>query len=544
MATHRSAGALTLTRRQLLAGGALALAGGCRASAASPIEGAIVGAGHGLGHRLRESGPWPPPARTERVAVAIVGGGVAGLGAAWHLDRAGVKDLVLLELEDTPGGNARGGVSAVTAYPWGAHYLPLPGPGATGVRTLLRELGVIEGLGAGGRPRYDERHLCHAPQERLFVHGRWQDGLYPALGAGAEDRAQLERFRQEMERYRRWRDAAGRRAFAVPRATGAPGAFAELDRVSMAEYLAARGFTSPRLRWWVEYACRDDFGTDLAHTSAWAGVHYYAARDSDPEYGDVVLTWPQGNAWLTERLAEPIADRIRAGHLVANVEPAGGWVAVDAWDARESRVVRLLAREVILACPVFVAARIYRPWRERPPAFAAAFRYAPWLVANLHLDRLPTGAGGVPPAWDNVIYAGAGLGYVEATHQSLRSHDGATVLTYYRPYADGDPAAARRALLGASWMSLRDDVLRDLARPHPELAREVRRLDVMRYGHAMVRPEAGFVCGGALAAAGAALAGPVHLAHADLSGFSLFEEAFDWGMRAAARVRARLPRFS
>ncbi|HTO11043.1 MAG TPA: NAD(P)-binding protein [Candidatus Binatia bacterium] len=534
-----------LTRRELLAGGVVALAaGGCRASVASPIEGAIVGAGHGLGHRLREPGAWPPPARTERVAVAIVGGGVAGLGAAWHLTRTGVSDLVLLELEDTTGGNARGGVSAVTAYPWGAHYLPLPGPTATGVRALLRELGVIEGIGADGRPRYDERHLCHAPQERLFVHGRWQDGLYPALGATAEDRAQLERFRSTMERYRGWRDAAGRRAFAVPRAAGAPGAFAELDRMSMAEYLAARGFTSPRLRWWVEYACRDDFGTDLAHTSAWAAVHYYAGRDSDPEYGDVVLTWPEGNAWLTRRLAEPIADRIRVGHLVANVEPAGGVVAVDAWDAREARLVRWLAREVILACPVFVAARIYRPWRERPPAFAAAFRYAPWLVANLHVDRLPAGAGGAPPAWDNVIYEGAGLGYVDAAHQSLRSHEGASVLTYYRPYAGPDPSAARRALLGASWTSLRDDVLRDLVRPHPELAREVRRLDIMRYGHAMVRPEPGFVCGGARAAAGAALTGPVHLAHADLSGFSLFEEAFDWGARAAARVRARLPRFS
>jgi hypothetical protein len=65
---------------------------------------------------------------------------------------------------------------------------------------------------------------------------------------------------------------------------------------------------------------------------------------------------------------------------------------------------------------------------------------------------------------------------------------------------------------------------------------------VMRYGHAMVRPGVGFVCGPALAAAGTALAGPVHLAHADLSGFSLFEEAFEWGGRAAGRILARLPR--
>ena len=534
-----------LTRRELLAGGAIALAaGGCGASAASPIEGTIVGAGHALGHRLRDDGAWPPPARTERAAVVIVGGGVAGLAAGWQLGRAGVRDLVLLELEDMPGGNARSGQSAVTGYPWGAHYVPLPGPTAPAVRTLLRELGVIEGVGADGRPRYDERHLCHAPQERLFLHGRWQEGLFPGLGATADDRAQLERFREEMDGYRRRRDAAGRRAFAVPRSAGAPDAFAQLDRVSMAEFLTARGFTSPRLRWWIDYACRDDFGTDLAHTSAWAGVHYYAARDSDPEYGDVVLTWPEGNGWLTRRLAEPLADRVRVGHLVWNVEPAGSLVAVDAWDAAANRTVRLLAREVVLACPVFVAARLYRPWRERPPAFVAAFRYAPWMVANLHLDRWPMGAGGAAPAWDNVLYDSAGLGYVDAMHQSLRTHDGPTVLTYYRPYAGPDPVAARRTLLAASWTTLRDEILRDLGRPHPALEREVRRLDVMRYGHAMVRPETGFVCGGALAAAGVALTGPVHLAHADLSGFSLFEEAFDWGTRAAARVRARLPRLS
>jgi hypothetical protein len=321
-----------------------------------------------------------------------------------------------------------------------------------------------------------------------------------------------------MAGYRRWRDAAGRRAFATPRAAGAPGAFAVLDRVSMAEFLAARGCTSPRLRWWVEYACRDDYGTDLAGTSAWAGVHYYAARDPDPEYGDVVLTWPEGNAWLTRRLAEPVAERLRLGQLVVNVEPVGGGVAVDVFDTRAERTHRLLVREVVLACPVFVAARLYRPWRERPPRLVRAFRYALWLVANLHLDRLPTGATGTPPAWDNVLYESPGLGYVVATHQSLRTHDGPTVLTYYRSFPGPDPGGARRALLEASWSALRADVLQDLRRPHPELAREARQLDVMRYGHAMVRPEVGFVCGPDLAAAAAALSGPVHLAHADLSG--------------------------
>jgi glycine/D-amino acid oxidase-like deaminating enzyme len=529
-----------LTRRDFVAGGALLAAGGCRPGGAAPVEGGFVGAGPRLGHLLREPGRLPPPATRERTDVAVVGAGVAGLGAAWHLARGGVRDLVVLDLEDSPGGNARAGATAATAYPWGAHYLPLPGEAARDVRALLRALGVIEAFDRGGRPVYDERHLCHAPQERLFLHGRWHEGLFPGAGATAADRAQHAAFLGLMARYRAWRDGRGRRGFTVPRAAGAPGAFADLDRLSMAAFLDARGFTSPRLRWWVEYTCRDDYGTDLASTSAWAGVHYHASRDLDPEYGDVVLTWPEGNGWLTRRLAEPVTDRLRLGRLVVNVEPAGDRVAVDAWEPGAERTERLLAREVILACPVLVAARLWRPWRERPPAFAGAFRYAPWLVANLHLDRWPADAAGAAPAWDNVVHDGAGLGYVVATHQSLRTHDGPTVLTYYRSFPGREPAVARRELLEASWAVLRDAVLRDLGQPHPGLPREVRRLDLMRYGHAMVRPEVGFACGAALAAAGAALTGPVHLAHADLSGLSLFEEAFDWGSRAARRVLARL----
>lgn len=70
----------------------------------------------------------------------------------------------------------------------------------------------------------------------------------------------------------------------------------------------------------------------------------------------------------------------------------------------------------------------------------------------------------------------------------------------------------------------------------------MRRIDVAPYGHAMVRPEVGFVCGAARRAAVDALRGPVHLAHSDLSGFSLFEEAYHWGSRAGAHAAANLGR--
>ncbi|MCK7490550.1 MAG: hypothetical protein MZW92_01185 [Comamonadaceae bacterium] len=39
----------------------------------------------------------------------------------------------------------------------------------------------------------------------------------------------------------------------------------------MRDWLLAQGLTSPPLHWYVNYACRDDYGTDYAQTSAWAG---------------------------------------------------------------------------------------------------------------------------------------------------------------------------------------------------------------------------------------------------------------------------------
>lgn len=119
-----------------------------------------------LGHRLRD-GAFPEPVREERVPLLIAGGGVAGLSAGWRLREAGFDDFRLIELEDQPGGNARGGRNAVSAYPLGAHYLPIPNEEARGLRHMLRQMGVIVGE-RDGKPVYDPLQLCADLQERLL----------------------------------------------------------------------------------------------------------------------------------------------------------------------------------------------------------------------------------------------------------------------------------------------------------------------------------------------------------------------------------------
>ncbi|MGI8671128.1 MAG: FAD-dependent oxidoreductase, partial [Luteitalea sp.] len=160
----------SLSRRGFLSAALIGLA----PKSGRTIAGGFVNESQGLGHRLRDGGPFATPPRTRRAAVVIVGGGVAGLSAAWRLARRGVDDFVVLEMESAAGGNARWGENAVSAYPWAAHYVPVPGRAAGLVKELFTDLGVFDGV------QWDERHLVHAPRERLFIHGRWQEGLEPA----------------------------------------------------------------------------------------------------------------------------------------------------------------------------------------------------------------------------------------------------------------------------------------------------------------------------------------------------------------------------
>jgi monoamine oxidase len=551
-------------RRRLLLASALApwagLGAGCtRDDAPSEVDGGWVGAAHDRGHALRHGaaasaggpGATATPAVTHRAAAVVVGAGVAGLGAARALARAGVADLRLVELEDGAGGNSRGHTLAGMRCPLGAHYLPVPGERAVEVVELLEELKVRRT--EHGRAVYDERALCHSPQERLYIGGAWREGLLPPVDAlpaaeRAPTAAQYRAFGAAVAA------AGGRDSFEIPtaRSTWTP-TLDRLDAQTFAAWLDERGLVAPALRWYLDYCCRDDFGATPTQVSAWAGIHYFASRhgfhapgDDDGGHaadgGEGVLTWPEGNAWLAERLAAPFRDRLRTGLVAMRVREGRHDVAVDAWNVAERRLERFVAPQVVLATPLFVAARLLDP---APPALVEAARrqsHAPWLVANLHLDAPLDDRPGAAPAWDNVLYESPGLGYVDAMHQSLRTLPGPTVLSAYWALGGGDPearAAQRAALLGDDWRVWSGRVLADLGRAHADLHRKVRRVDLMRYGHAMAIPSPGLRSGAALRA----LAEPgarVHFAHADLSAYSIFEEALFQGMRAGRAAAARL----
>ena len=514
-----------LPRRTLLLG---LLASGCTPDARA-LQGGWVGTHPERGHRLRGGLP-RAVGPLKKAGVLIVGAGIAGLACARRLARRGIDDIAVLDLEDQAGGNSRGHRLAGAPCPLGAHYLPLPGDEAREVAELLHELGLARSR--LGRTEWDERHLCHSPQERLFIDGAWHEGLLPP----ADDAATREQYRRFASLVAQAQREAG---FAMPtRRAGWSAAHAQLDAKPFAGWLDANGLTDTRLRWYLDYCCRDDFGAGADTVSAWAGLHYFASRHGFHAPGDEaaerepVLTWPEGNGWLSTRLAEPLRERIHLGRSVLRVTESRDGVELLAWNEAAGGPERWQARAVVMATPLFIAARLLATPPDALRTAAGQTSHAPWLTANLALREPLLIRPGAPPAWDNVRYGTQTLGYVDARHQALDPTPRPPLLTAYFAL----PTAQRGDLLKQPWQHWASVVTTELAQTHPDLPAKLERIDLCRFGHAMSIPTPGLRGSPALAALNDAR-GRVVFAHADLAGYSVFEEAYTAGVGAAARLR-------
>ena len=513
-----------------------------------------------LGHRWRDGGfgTAERPSHFHRCDVLIVGAGVAGLAAARALREAGIEELVLLELHEQAGGNSRSHVMAGLECPMGAHYLPVPQAADHELLRWLHEIGLARH--EMGRTVFEERHLCHSPQERVWHEGQWHEGLLPPLTAGTAAYEQAGRLTKRIEQ------VAAALGFGMPstRLAWRSGHDA-LDRQTFANWLDTEGITDPLLRWYLDYCCLDDYGAAASVVSAWAGVHYFASRHgfhapglSVDSAADGVLTWPEGNQWLVRHLASPLGDRVKPGWLVSQVSelrdrvsvrataapqgghgPAGGDASSrsSGWGTTAPAPQEWVAKEVILALPLAWSNRLLGGTHATLQGAARLIRTSPWLLGHVRLDGALVDRPGAAPAWDNIVAGKSSLGYVDATHQTLGASGPTRLLTAYHAL----PLEQRAGLLDRSWADWSRWVVQDLAATHADLPEKVRQVDIVRHGHAMAVPLPGLRGSVDLAALRQApLSARVQVAHSDLVGYSVFEEAFALGLQAGRRTAQRL----
>lgn len=186
----------------------------------------------------------------------------------------------------------------------------------------------------------------------------------------------------------------------------------------------SNGFTSSPLRWFVDYGCRDDYGTTLDSTSAWAAFHYFCSRETENS-----LVWEDGLGSLISGMV----DQLQSGGCVASGDTTSqqrcpavtirtmslvhritthlapdGHATIDYADLRSNVSRSVQTRRVIFAAPHHSARHIITGYtlKEREEATECGttgclnFTYAPWVVANVFLREPPPR----PWAWENMVY--------------------------------------------------------------------------------------------------------------------------------------------
>lgn len=489
-----------------------------------------------LGHLLRDAKLLSAPKKHYRCNTLILGSGAAGLSALWYLAKHGRRDVLLAEGFEPDGNNAAYRFSDGLIAPSGAHYLALPSKESSHIRDMLRDFGILQADGS-----YRETDLVHAPEARLFYEQAWRADLLP------QDDDDSRRFFALIGRLKNAYGSDGKKIFAIPIALSSHDAqWRTLDKLTFAQWLDRENYVSPTLRWYLDYCCRDDYGQGIAQVSAFAGLHYFAARNSP----GTVLTWPQGLAYLSAKLRE--SSRLRtlpswpSENIIRLAQPASVQASavkirehpdgVEVWlyDHASRENYAVTAQNVICATPLMVAARIIENPRQyglRPP------EYAPWLVANFVLNRFPKEQGNSELAWDNVVYGSPSLGYVVSTHQHIRvAKPERTIFTAYTALNRGTPQTVRRRLLEADGQALADIAAQDLLSVYGRsFWQHVEHIALTVRGHAMSVPKAGYLDDENLLALRRHHS-QLLFAHSDLSGYSVFEEAAYWGIEAAKKV--------
>ena len=428
--------------------------------------------------------------------VAVIGGGIAGLAAAWRLRH---RDVLLLEAGDRLGGRMRSDACGEYWLNYGAHLFPAPG---SLVDEMARECG-LETVPVTGSM------MGLAIDSTLLNNGRVE--TYPfRLPLSVRERIAFAKAGLKVKR-------------AVARYHALERRYDFGDDRTFGEFL---GVLPPAVH--EIFSCAAHRATaELDELSAGCGIGLFALVWGGK--GSLIArNLLGGTGELPAALARELGDRARTGCRVHAVEPDGADLLVR-YGGEEIR-----ARHVIVAVQAPYAAPLVAPVAERAAAVLARLTYGAFLVVAVQTSETTA-----MPYDDVYAMATPGRVFDMFTNQ-------AHALRASGPRRPGGSLMLFAGAQGAAaLMCERDEMivegfLADLHELYPETRGVIARATVQRWelGNVYARPGRGRLQ--------AALEGPLgphenlHLAGDYFAELGNMEAAARTGLEAAERVDARI----
>ncbi len=483
-----------------LAWGALGMLPGCSSGTASPSGDFSYTLGDWTGdsfdpmHRIRDGLLPPVPAPSRFADVVIVGGGLSGLTAAYQLRD---ENILVLEREDTLGGNAKQGVFRGTPYALGSAYLV--------------------DLEAPYGPLYEALHLplkpVPSPADMVYVEGQWSP-LEQGLTMKAFESLQAH-FRTLLQSP----DFPG-----VPIAEATPMAL-KLDQMRFSDYLEP--LVDKPLRACIDAYCYSALGAGIQEVSAYAGVNFYS------EIVGPIYAFPGGNSMVVQRLQQRIeaagTDRLQSGVSVYQIQRHGNHVRTAYFhNAEPKHPVTVESKAVILAVPYFFAARLINDLPESARQVMTALQYGSYLVANCCFDRRVFQGGYDHWTPQNPVYTD----FIVADHTVSQKQADRFVLTVYAPFRHA--LRGRMQLLQGNQAALAQPIAKTLQAQLGFPKTSLQEIRMTRYGHQLLSSRVGIVQ--ALNKLPKRF-DRIALAHSDGQGMASIESAITEAMTAATWCR-------
>jgi len=478
-------------------------------------------------------------APAESLAAVVIGGGMSGLLSAYLL-----RDVspAVLEHGERFGGQSRSESWDELEYPLGAAYVCEP-VASSDAGAIFRELAVESFC----KPRGSE--------DAVFYGGKILDGWWGGASA-PEAKAQMQRMGKFLKDT--LNEQGGLRYPALPARTATSRALAnKFDGSSLEEYLRTHALKKgetlhPHLRTYFDRYCFSTFGSTASEVSAAAGLNFLAA-----EFGPILVP-SGGNGRIAEAIVEKLyyqlpANRLRPKSTVVRVHRRKEQTLVDYVDA-EGKSRRIIAKQVVVAVPKFVALRLFDDLPEDRQTAFRSVEYRSYVVANVRLRGRPTRndydifrLDGVPKVLPPSFDAALTTDVTRASFAATVGNEGrppsrrTEVLTFFRalPFS-----GARPELLAPTALErLRVSFEKELEQYLPAMgisADTVHGIRLTRWGHAMPVPKVGIYRAGLPEKLSASLHGSIHFANQDNWCLPAFETAMEEAFTASTLVRKAL----